>query len=179
MTLVSAYKKDFISRNIIDGDITSVQFSSIAQSCLILWDPVDYSTPGLPVHHQLTEFTQTHIHSVSDAMQASHPLSSPSPPTFNLSQHQKTLFKKKRTNQIFCNSLIAQLVKNPPAMQETLVQILGQEYLLEKEYATHSSLLLVFSCGSAGKESVCNAGDLGLILGLGTPAGEGKDYPLQ
>ena len=94
---------------------------------------MDYSTPGLPVHHQLMEFTQTHIHSVSDAMQASHPLSSPSPPTFNLSQHQKTLFKKKRTNQIFCDSLIAQLVKNPPAMQEILVQILHQEYLLEKE----------------------------------------------
>ena len=94
---------------------------------------MEYSTPGLPVHHQLMEFTQIHIHSVSDAMQASHPLSSPSPPTFNLSQHQKTLFKKKRTNQIFCDSLIAQLVKNPPAMQEILVQILHQEYLLEKE----------------------------------------------
>ena len=111
MTLVSAYKKDFISRNIIDGDITSVHFSSVAQSCLILWDPMDYSTPGLPVHHQLMEFTQTHIHSVSDAMQASHPLSSPSPPTFNLSQHQKTLFfiKKKKTNQIFlqfCDSSV-------------------------------------------------------------------------
>ena len=80
---------------------------------------MDYSTPGLPVHHQLTEFTQTHIHSVSDAIQASHPLLSPFPPTFNLSQHQKTLFlkKKKRTNQIFCNSLIAQLVKNPSAMK--------------------------------------------------------------
>ena len=94
---------------------------------------MEYSTPGLPVHHQLMEFTQTHIHSVSDAMQASHPLSSPSPPTFNLSQHQKTLFKKKRTNQIFCDSLIARLVKNPPAMQEIPVQILHQEYLLEKE----------------------------------------------
>ena len=94
---------------------------------------MDYSTPGLPVHHQLMEFTQTHIHSVSDAMQASYALSSPSPPTFNLSQHQKTLLKKKRTNQIFCDSLIAQLVKNPPAMQETPVQILHQEYLLEKE----------------------------------------------
>ena len=74
---------------------------------------------------------------------------------------------------------MAQLVKNPPAMQETPVQFLGQEYLLEKEQAPHSSLLLVFSCGSAGKESVCNAEDLGLILGLGTPPGEGKDYPLQ
>ena len=86
--------------------------------------------------------------------------------------------KKQRTNQIFCDSLMAQLVKNPPAMQETPVQLLGQEYLLEKEQAPHSSIL-VFSCGSAGKESVCNAEDLGLILGLGRSPGEGKDYPLQ
>ena len=137
---------------------------------------LQYARPPCP---SPTHRVYSDSYPVSDAMQASHPLSSPSPPTFNLSQHQKTLFKKKRTNQIFCNSLIAQLVKNPPAMQETLVQILGQEYLLEKEYATHSSLLLVFSCGSAGKESVCNAGDLGLILGLGRPPGEGKDYPLH
>ena len=59
---------------------SSVQFSSVAQSCQILWDPMNRSTPGLPVHHQLPEFTQTHVHPVSDAIQPSHPLSSPSPP---------------------------------------------------------------------------------------------------
>ena len=64
------------------------QFSSIAHLCLTLCDPMDCSTPGLPVHHQLLEFTQTHVHRVADAIQPSHPLSSPSPPTFNLSQHQ-------------------------------------------------------------------------------------------
>ena len=58
------------------------------QSCATLCDPMDCSTPGLPVHHQLPEFTQTHAHWVSDAVQPSHPLLSPSPPTFNLSQHQ-------------------------------------------------------------------------------------------
>ena len=58
----------------------SVQFSSVAQSCLTLCNPVDCSTPGLPVHHQLPEFTQTHVHRISDAIQPSHPLSSPSPP---------------------------------------------------------------------------------------------------
>ena len=63
-----------------------VQF--IAQSCPTLCDPMDYSMPGLPAHHQLLEFTQTHVHSVSDAIQPSHPLFSPSCPTFNLSQHQ-------------------------------------------------------------------------------------------
>ena len=64
------------------------QFSSVTQSCSTPWDPMDCSTPGLPVHHQLPELTQIHIHRVSDAIQPSHPRSSPSPPTFNLSQHQ-------------------------------------------------------------------------------------------
>ena len=63
-----------------------VQFSPVAQSCPTLCDPMDCSTPGLPAHHQLPEFTQTHVHWVSDAIQPSHPLSSPSPPSFNLSQ---------------------------------------------------------------------------------------------
>jgi len=66
----------------------SVQFSSVAQSCLTLCDPMDCSMPGLPVYHQLLELAQTHVHRVSDATQPSHPLSSPSPPAFNLSQHQ-------------------------------------------------------------------------------------------
>ena len=65
-----------------------VEFSLVAQSCPTLCDPMDYSMPGLPAHHQLLEFTQTHVHSVSDAIQPSHPLLSPSCPTFNLSQHQ-------------------------------------------------------------------------------------------
>ena len=66
----------------------SVQFSSVAQSCLTLCDPMNCTTPGLPVHHQLPEFTQTHIHRLGDAIQPSHPLSSPSPPAPNPSQHQ-------------------------------------------------------------------------------------------
>ena len=67
--------------------VSSVQFSSVAQSCPTLCHPMDCSTPGLSVHHQLPEFTQTHVHRVGDAIQPSHPLSVPSPPTFNLSQH--------------------------------------------------------------------------------------------
>ena len=66
----------------------SVQFSSVAQSCPTLCDPMNCSMPGLPVHHQLPEFTQTHIHLVGDAIQPSHPLSSLSPPAPNPSQHQ-------------------------------------------------------------------------------------------
>ena len=65
-----------------------VQFSSVAQSCPILCDTMDCSSPDLPVYHQLPEFTQTHVHWVGDAIHPSHPLSSPSPPAFCLSQHQ-------------------------------------------------------------------------------------------
>ena len=63
--------------------LSSVQFISVPQSCPALCDPMNHSTPGLPVHHQLPEFTQTHVHRVSDAIQPSHPLSSPSPPAPN------------------------------------------------------------------------------------------------
>ena len=65
-----------------------VRFISIAQLCPTLCDPIDFSMPGFPVHHQLLEPTQTHVHCVGDAIQPSHPLLSPSPPTFNLSQQQ-------------------------------------------------------------------------------------------
>ena len=76
-----SYRQSYIER-------VFVQFSLVAQSCLTLCDPMEFSTPGLPVHHQLPEFIQTHVCRVSDDIQPSHPLSSPSPPTFNLSQHQ-------------------------------------------------------------------------------------------
>ena len=71
-----------------NGTHSHVLFSSVAQSCPTLCNPMDCSTPALPVHGQLPEFTQTYVHWVSDAIQPSHPLSSPSPPAFNLSQHQ-------------------------------------------------------------------------------------------
>ena len=72
---------------------SSVQFSSVTQSCATLCDPMDCNTPGLSIHHQLPELTQTHVPWVSDAIQPSHPLSVPSPPTFNLSQNPG-LFKR-------------------------------------------------------------------------------------
>ena len=76
-----------VSKNVI-SPFCSHQFSSVAQLCPTLCDPINRSTPGLPVHHQLPEFTQTHVHRVSDAIQPSHPLSSPFPPAPNPSQHQ-------------------------------------------------------------------------------------------
>ena len=79
--------------------LISFQFSSVTQSCLTLCDPMNRSMPGLPVHHQLPEFTQTHVRRVSDASQPSHPLSSPSPPAPNPSQNQ-SLFPLGLTNLI-------------------------------------------------------------------------------
>ena len=74
--------------SIYKTEMITVQFSSVAQLCPTLCDSMGYSTPGLPVHHQLPEFTQTHVYRVGDAIQLSHPLPSPSPPALNLSQHQ-------------------------------------------------------------------------------------------
>ena len=81
--------------------ISSVQFST--QSCPTLCNPMDYSTPGVPVHHQLPELAQTHVCRVSDATQPSHPLSSPSPLTLNLSQHQgiDNIYNKKEYIYIY------------------------------------------------------------------------------
>ena len=76
------------TKTMASGPIRSDQIRSVAQSCPTLWDPMNRSTPGLPVHHQLPEFTQTHVYQVGDAIQPSHPLSSPSPPAPNPSQHQ-------------------------------------------------------------------------------------------
>ena len=88
-----ALQADFFTNWAIrEATIYIVQFSSVAQSCPTLWDPMNRSMPGLPVYHQLPECTQTHVHWVGDAIQPSHLLSSPSPPALNLSQHQG-LFK--------------------------------------------------------------------------------------
>ena len=74
--------------NICIKGYLSVQFSSVTQSCLTVYDPMDCSMLGFPDHHQFLELPQTHAHRVSDAIQPSHPQSSPSSPAFNLSQHQ-------------------------------------------------------------------------------------------
>ena len=82
-------KQQWVGENSHPGHFSgSVQFSSVTQSCLILCDPMDCSTTALPVHHQLPDLAQTHVQHVSDAIQPSHSLLSPSPPAFNLSQHQ-------------------------------------------------------------------------------------------
>ena len=88
--------------------ISSVQFSSVSQSCPTLCDPMNCSTPSLSVHHQLLEFTQTHVHRVGDAIQPSHPLLSPSPPAPNPSQHQG-LFQWVNTSHEVAKVLVSAL----------------------------------------------------------------------
>ena len=77
-----------------------IQYSSVAHLCTTLCDPMNHRTPGLPVHHQLPEFTQTHVHGVGDAIQPSHPLSSPFPPAPNLSQHQGLFLRVNSSHEV-------------------------------------------------------------------------------
>ena len=88
ITPESLVTSQFLIFVITSGLQESDQIRSVAQLCLTLWDPMNCSTPDLPVRHQLPEFTHTHVHRISDAIQPSHPLSSPSPPAPNPSQHQ-------------------------------------------------------------------------------------------
>ena len=86
---------------------TRGKFSSVAQSCPTLCDPMNRSTPGLPVHHHLSEFTQTHVHRVSDAIQPTYPLSSPSPPAPNPSQHQRLFQRVNSSHEVAKVSALA------------------------------------------------------------------------
>ena len=90
VSVVSSSRKIFpiVAYSHIQSHTIIIQFTSVTQSCSTLCDPMNCSTPGLPVHHQLPEFTQTNIHLVGDAIQPSHPLLSPSPPALNPSQRQ-------------------------------------------------------------------------------------------
>ena len=100
--LISALSQNLSPRSFL---FSSVQFSSVAQLCLTLCDPMNHSTPGLPDHHQLLEITQTHVHRVGDAIQPSHPLSFPSPPALNPSQHQNLI----KITSLSQNRLISKL----------------------------------------------------------------------
>ena len=115
---------------------SSVQFSSVTHLCPTLCDPMNHSTPGLPVHHQLPEFTQTHVHRVSDAIQPPHPQSSPSPSAPNPSQYQ-SLFQWVSSSHEVAKVLEFQLQhhslqRNPRAdlLQEGCLSYLIKDYFL-------------------------------------------------
>ena len=95
----------------IKGQISTKQkppllFSSVSQSCPTLCNPMDRNTSGLPVHYQLPEFTQTQVHRIGDAIQPSHPLLSPSPPAFSLSQQHQGLFQQSKNHHTFAPTII-------------------------------------------------------------------------
>ena len=95
-----------IKRRLLLGRKVMTNLSSVTQSCLTLYNPMNHSSPGLPVHHQLPEFTQTHVHQVSVAIQPSYPLSSPSPPAPNPSQHQSSDAELEARRQIRTHSAV-------------------------------------------------------------------------
>ena len=128
--------------------LSSVQFSSVAQSCPTLWDPMNRSTPGLPVHHQLPEFAQTHVHWVGDAIQLAHPLSSPSPPALNLSQHQ-CLFQLVRWQKYWSFSFnISSSNEHPVLISFSMdwLDLLAVQGTLKSLLQHHSSKASILQC---------------------------------
>ena len=118
--LMEDIKAEEVFKNILSSFKWHVQFSSVAQLCQTLCDPMDCSKPGFPVHHQLPESSQTHVHWVGDAIQQSHPLSSPSPPALNLSQHQD-LFKWVSSSHQLARLLEFQLNISPSSEHSGLI----------------------------------------------------------
>ena len=154
--ILLSYKKEctWVSSNEVDEPRVyytecSVQYSSVAQSCPTLCDPMNRSTPGLPVHHHFLEFTQTHVHRVGDAIQSSHPLSSPFPPAPNPSQHQ-SLFQWVNSSHEVAKVLEFQLQhhslqRNPRAdLQNGLVGSPCSPRTLKSLLQHHSSKASIF-----------------------------------
>ena len=130
-----------------------VQFSSVTQSCPTLCDPMNRSTPGLPVHHHLPEFTQTHVHRVRDAIQPSHPRSSPSPPTPNPSQHH-SLFQRVNSAHEVAKVLEFQLYiipsKEIPGLISRMdwLDLLAGQGTLKSLLQHHSSKASILRCSA-------------------------------
>ena len=142
------------SKDILRKYVNKSQFSSVTQSCPTLWDPTDCSTSGLPVHHQLLEFTQTHVHWVDDAIQPSHPLSFPSPPIFNLSQHQG-LFQWVSSSHQVDELLEFQFNISPSSEHSRLISsrmdwlgLLAVQGTLKNLLQHHSSKALILWCSA-------------------------------
>ena len=153
----------------------SVPFGSVSQLCRTLCDPMNHSTPGPPV----LEFTQTHVHRVSDAIQPSHPLSSPSPPAPNPSQHmhsQIDIHTYLNTHMYILHTLHKNTRHVHIYIYKTHTCACTRAHT---HTHTHTHTHPGFPGGSGGKESACNAGDLGSIPGSGRPPGEGNGNPTQ
>ena len=151
-----SFSKDQFS-HLSDGktcDAESVQFSSVTQSCPTLWDPMNCSIPGLPVHHQLPESTQTHVHRVVDAIQPYHPLLFPSPPVPNPSQHQ-SLFQRVNSSHEVAKVLGFQLMistsKEIPGLisfRMDWLDLLAVQGTLKSLLQHHSSKASILRCSA-------------------------------
>ena len=133
---------------------STIQFSSVTQSCLTLCDPMDCNIAGFPVHHQLSELAQTHVHWVGDVIQPSHPMSSPSPPAFNLSQHQG-LFKWVSSSHQVANVLDLQLQYQPfqwifrtNFLRMDCYELLAVQRTLKSLLQHHSSKAWILQCSA-------------------------------
>ena len=125
----------------------SVQYSSVAQSCPTLCYPMNHSTPGLPVHHQLLEFTQTHVHQVSDAIQPSHPLSSPSPsaPSIRVFSNESNLRMRWPKYWTFSFSIIpSKEIPGPISFRMDWLDFLAVQGTLKSLLQHHSSTASIF-----------------------------------
>ena len=141
----------WLTKNMELSFFHKVQFSSVTQSRPALWDHMDCPLPDLPVHHQLLELTQTHVHWVGDVIQASHPLPSPFPPAFNLSQHQD-LFKSVSSSNQVAKVLEFQLqhqssneYSGPISFRMDWLDLLGVQGTLKSLLQHHSSKDQFFS----------------------------------
>ena len=141
-------------KNITFSKLISVQFSSVAQSYPTLCDPVNRSTPGLPVHHQLPEFTQTHVHRVGDAIQPSHPLLSPSPPAPNPSSirvfsNESTLRMRWPKYWSFSFSIIpSKEIPGLISFRMDWLDLLAVQVTLKSLLQHHSSKALILRCSA-------------------------------
>ena len=149
MVLVLSYIS--LKNNIWKHLACSVQFSSVAQSCPTLCDSMNCSTPGLPVHHQLPEFTQNHFHQISDAIQPSHPLSSPSPPAPNPFQHQSLFQWVNSSHEVakdwsFSFSIIPS--KEIPGLISFRMDLLAVQGTLKSLLQHHSSKASILQCSA-------------------------------
>ena len=167
---------------------------SASKSCLTICDPMNCSTPGFPVLHYLLEFAQTHVHWVSDAIWPSHPLFPPSPPVFNLSQHQGVFFNESvftsGGQSIGASASASVLPMNIQgwfllgltgliSLQSKGLSRVFSSTTVWKHQFLGAQPSLGFPGSSADKEPACNTRDLGLIPGLGISPGEGNGYSLQ
>ena len=143
-----------MTENSLFLEVSSIQFSSILESSLTLCDPMDCSTPGLPVHHQLPEFTQTHVHWVGDAIQPSHPLSSPLllppiPPSIRVFSNESTLCTKWPKYWSFSFS-VSPSNEHPGLIscRMDLLDLLAVQGTLKSLFQHHSSKALILWCSA-------------------------------